>query len=74
MAQAHALKLGLLGLAVRTVSVRIGRAWAAYWSGRARRATVLMLQSLDGRTLKDIGIDRSEIESVIYGQPDDRRR
>lgn len=74
MAQAHALKLGSLGVTVHTICARIGRAWAAYWSGRARRATVVMLQSLDGRTLKDIGIDRSEIESVIYGQPDDRRR
>ena len=65
--------LAPLAGAVHQVAARIEWAWATYWSGRAQRATVLMLQSLDGRTLKDIGIDRSEIESVVYGRPDDRR-
>jgi uncharacterized protein YjiS (DUF1127 family) len=74
MARAHAVKPGLLAGATQGIGNHIERAWAAYWSARARRATVLMLQSLDGRTLKDIGIDRSEIESVVYGEPDDRRR
>ena len=74
MAQTHALKLGSFAVVVHNVCERIERVWVAYWSGRARRAAVLVLHSLDGRTLKDIGIDRSEIESVIYGQPDDRRR
>jgi uncharacterized protein YjiS (DUF1127 family) len=74
MAQAHAMKPGLLASATQGIGNRIERAWAAYWSARARRATVLMLRSLDGRTLKDIGIDRSEIESVVYGQPGDRCR
>ena len=44
------------------------RAWAGYWTRRAERATVLVLRSLDSRTLKDIGLHRSEIESVVYGQ------
>jgi len=73
MAQAHAPMLGSLAGTVHQATARIERLWATYWSGRAQRATVLMLQSLDGRTLKDIGIDRSEIESVVYGRPDDRR-
>ena len=42
-------------------------AWRSYWRRRAECATLFMLQSLDDRTLKDIGIDRSEIGSVVYG-------
>jgi uncharacterized protein YjiS (DUF1127 family) len=43
------------------------RAWAGYWTRRAERATVAILLALDSRTLKDIGLDRSEIESVAQG-------
>jgi uncharacterized protein YjiS (DUF1127 family) len=50
------------------------QAWAAYLSRHGRRATVLSLKSLDDHTLKDIGIDRSEIESVVYGEPEERLR
>ena len=46
--------------------------WDAYWTMRARRTTVMMLRSLDDRSLHDIGVDRSEIESVVYGKPRDR--
>jgi uncharacterized protein YjiS (DUF1127 family) len=48
--------------------------WDAYWQRRAKRATVFMLQGLDDRVLSDIGIDRSEIESVVYGSGADRIR
>jgi len=34
---------------------------------------VLMLRALDDRSLHDIGVDRSEIDSVVYGKPDERR-
>jgi uncharacterized protein YjiS (DUF1127 family) len=52
----------------------IRRGWQAYWDRRARRATVLLLRTLDRRTLSDIGIAPSEIESVVYGCGEDRRR
>jgi len=47
--------------------------WDAYWRQRAKRTAVLMLHSLDDHCLQDIGVDRSEIESVIYAKPGDRR-
>ena len=46
--------------------------WGAYWARRAERTTVLMLQALDDSTLRDIGLGRSEIESVVYGRPRER--
>ncbi len=58
---------GRLGLGVR-------RWWRAYWDWRAREATVLILKSLDRRTLHDIGITQSEIESCVHASRSDRRR
>jgi uncharacterized protein YjiS (DUF1127 family) len=52
----------------------IRRGWQAYWDRRARRATVLLLQSLDERTLRDIGIGPGEIESLVCCRGDDRLR
>ena len=48
--------------------------WRAYLDRRAQRATVRILQSLDARTLKDIGINRTEIDSLVYGDRYDRLR
>ena len=62
------------GSVLRRVLDAVKRAWVGYWTRRARRATVFALHALDDRTLKDIGMDRSEIESVVYAQPRDRAR
>lgn len=45
----------------------VAHLWKAYWEYQARRATVMMLRSLDDRTLADIGLTRSEITSVVFG-------
>jgi uncharacterized protein YjiS (DUF1127 family) len=50
------------------------REWQAYRTRRAQRATVRALRNLDDATLRDIGMGRSEIESVVYGRPGDRRQ
>jgi len=47
--------------------------WDYYWRQRAKRTAVLMLHSLDDHCLHDIGLDRSEIESVVYGKHGHRR-
>jgi uncharacterized protein YjiS (DUF1127 family) len=60
----------------RSLRHRVGGAvqlaWRAHWRRRAARATLHILRSLDDRTLKDIGIDRSEIGSVVCGARDRR--
>ena len=60
---------GLFAQIVRLLRI----SWEAYWSWRAKRATVGILKTLDRRTLQDIGVDASEIESAVYGSPDRRR-
>jgi len=51
----------------------LNRLWASYWERRTRRATMAILRSLDDRTLKDLGLHRSEIGSLVYGTRRDRR-
>ena len=63
-----------LSTLVERAGILIRAAWRAYWERRARRATVLLLRSLCPRTLHDIGIAPSEIESLVYGCEADRRR
>ncbi len=48
--------------------------WRAFWERRARKASVMLLSSLDNRTLDDIGLDRSEIESFVYDKSKERLR
>jgi uncharacterized protein YjiS (DUF1127 family) len=51
-----------------------GKWWRAYAAWRERIAAVRELRALDDRTLKDIGVNRSEIESVVGGQDTTRLR
>jgi len=57
-------KARTLGLALGAAA---GRWWTRYVRWRERRAAVRELAALDDRTLKDLGIHRSEIETVISG-------
>ena len=56
----------------RTLAVRASatlRRWARdYATWRTRRQAIQELAGLDDRALKDFGINRSEIESVVYGR------
>lgn len=55
-------------LAAATVTV-----WQRYLEHRRLTATVRSLGALDDRTLKDIGLARSEIESVVMTGSRDRK-
>ncbi len=44
------------------------------WAHRRKRQTYSALMNLDNRTLKDIGLDRSEIMSISYGDRSCRSR
>lgn len=55
------------------IAALVRQGWRTYWMRRAQRATLLILSSLDERTLHDIGISPSEIESSIYACGDRRR-
>lgn len=44
-----------------------GKWWRAYALWRERKAAARELHALDDRTLKDIGVSRSEIEWVVRG-------
>jgi uncharacterized protein YjiS (DUF1127 family) len=56
------------------VSALATAAWRAYLERRARQTTVRLLRSLDERTLQDIGVSPTEIESLVYGRPGERKR
>ena len=55
------------GAAAETVVTTARTWWRAYALWRERSRTVRELRALDDRTLRDIGVNRSEIEWVVYG-------
>jgi uncharacterized protein YjiS (DUF1127 family) len=50
------------------------RLWRAFWDHQARQATAMILHALDDRTLADMGLQRGEIVSAVFGAPPDRVR
>jgi uncharacterized protein YjiS (DUF1127 family) len=75
------LLLAAAGGAVATIrtlataaAATAGEWWRAYALRRERSAAVRELRALDDRALKDIGINRGEIEWVVEGRDDTRLR
>jgi uncharacterized protein YjiS (DUF1127 family) len=56
-----------LGNSFRTVASTARSWWVAYMNWRLERFAIRRLRSLSDRELKDIGIQRSSIESVVRG-------
>jgi uncharacterized protein YjiS (DUF1127 family) len=46
--------------------------WRAYWRYKAHRAAVVILPSLDDRTLRDIGLTRHDVHTAMFGTAADR--
>ena len=74
MSPAQALEVGALPPRAAPSRARwLSRLWTRYWEWRTRVATVAILAALDDRTLKDLGLHRSEIGSLVYGTRRERR-
>jgi uncharacterized protein YjiS (DUF1127 family) len=55
-------------------TVTIKRLLHRYSEHRKKRRALAELTSVEPKTLKDIGIDRSELTSLVHGNPEGRRR
>ena len=58
---------GMVDQALASLARRFKAAVPGFEAWRAKRAAYQELMSLDGHMLADIGLDRGEIHSVIYG-------
>ena len=71
-ARTQAVRSLFIGIATALQAAAIGgrnlvrNRWHAYTGWRERKESIRELRALDDRSLKDIGLHRSEIESVIY--------
>jgi uncharacterized protein YjiS (DUF1127 family) len=54
-----------IGSSAKTISHYLGAAWLRYAGWKAGRDTRHALNSLDDRTLADIGVSRGGIEAVV---------
>jgi uncharacterized protein YjiS (DUF1127 family) len=60
--------------AICRIAAHLGDRWRAHLRRRFDRQAVASLQALDDRMLADLGIDRSEIPSVVSGGDGDTTR
>ncbi len=60
-----------LGAAKRLIQ-GLAQSWEFASIRRARNSTIAVLRALDDRTLKDIGIKRSEIEDLAHDDKAER--
>jgi len=56
----------------RGVRELVRSAWRAYWEHRAERATAELLRLIDAHALREIGLDRSELEPPVPSPGDCR--
>jgi len=49
------------------LSIALKRWWAAYKTLRAERAAIIQLSTMSDAQLKDLGLTRSQISSVVKG-------
>jgi uncharacterized protein YjiS (DUF1127 family) len=66
MAHTRTYEHGLTGAAAGPHLGSLAKALQAFGTWRTRRAAIAQLHALEDRDLNDIGISRSEIESVVY--------
>lgn len=59
---------------ISTLASTIGATCRAYWQHRANRRAIWSLAELDDYLLKDIGVARSEIQSLVCDPSDERKR
>jgi uncharacterized protein YjiS (DUF1127 family) len=52
----------------------VERLWTRFRTWQAQRETARLLYSVDRATLHDLGISPREIESLVYGEGNDRVR
>ena len=52
----------------RSLTAGLKRLWVAYITWRMEQAAIAHLWSLSDRTLKDMGLTRSEIPRVVRGE------
>lgn len=72
--QYASLSQGILHRLMERITRLLARLVVAGLEYRLKRKTIMTLSALDDRMLADIGLDRSEIHSVIHDRALDRTR